>query len=413
MVSVGTFIIKDSEYLAAMPERNESGLWQAWKMSDGSFMVQPLDRDRAPWGTMHLLESGEFSRMLEPARFPGGADGGAAKPGYADADDLLFVWYEQALAEQKVDICGGDPLASPLAAKPHKVRISSEESVLVPSWHPDDLFSDEKGAKPEARPAGSRPDEAAGGSAPATWGSKTPEARAVQAAAAAVPTGPDRSQVGNAVGVAASETFFAEDDLLSDILVQEPFLSGNPLDFMPTLSLELNVSPEPALPAAPTAAAPVSAANAAGDDEPGAPAFQDDDAYAEARAARLEQRMREEFALLLEKLDKGGTPEIENELSRLVLRGEGFSWKQKFMFTEFGCTLRRKRLPKAALASHMRALSFAPTDEHILFNVARSEYELGNTDAARMYLARALESAPAFGAARRFLAFLDGHSPNG
>ena len=78
------------------------------------------------------------------------------------------------------------------------------------------------------------------------------------------------------------------------------------------------------------------------------------------------------------------------------------------MFTEFGFALRRRRLYKLALASHIRALGFSPKDEHVLFNVARSEYELGKVEEARVYLVKALDAAPDFDAAKRFLAFLDG-----
>lgn len=129
-----------------------------------------------------------------------------------------------------------------------------------------------------------------------------------------------------------------------------------------------------------------------------------------SRSARLEQRMRAKFEILLHQMDENAAPESEEELSRLLTLGSTFSWKQKFMFTEFGLALRRKQKLVLALRSHLRALALAPNDEHILFNVARAEYELGNTNAARQYLDKALAVAPDFTIARNFQSFLLGRA---
>ncbi len=389
MVPAGVFIVKNSKCADAMPVRNDSGLWQAWKMSDGLFMVQPLDRDQEPWGAVHLLESRDFGAMLTLLPLP---DGGSLKSSCADATDFLAMWCEQAIAEREaLDADNPDSESPPgrdswLAAAPSKTRMSPDEPVLVPSWHPDDLFSDDAPPVPEAR-AGGLPD----------------------------PVKPETVLPGTPLMDVSSGIRSDDEDLFFDAHAQAP----NPLDFMPALSFEIDSLSEPAVgassfpdppaaQAAPPVFGPAVTIEAIEESDPDTLEFQDDDAYAEARASRLEQHMREEFAALMERLDKGANPDIERDLSRLILRGAGFSWKQKFMFTEFGCTLRRKRLLKLALASHMRALGFAPTDEHILFNVARSEYELGNADTARMHLAKALKTAPAFDAAKRFLAFLEG-----
>ena len=128
----------------------------------------------------------------------------------------------------------------------------------------------------------------------------------------------------------------------------------------------------------------------------------------ESRSARLEQRMRSKFELLLETMDEHANPQQEEEMARLLALGSSFSVRQKFMFTEFGLALRRKRKFTLALSSHLRALELAPNDEHILFNVARSEYELQNPDKARYYLNKALSVAPDFIVAKNFQNFLLG-----
>ena len=130
----------------------------------------------------------------------------------------------------------------------------------------------------------------------------------------------------------------------------------------------------------------------------------------EERAARLEAFMRDKFSSLLDQMTENSNQDLEEEVSRLLALGSTFSWKQKFMFTEFGLALRRKHKSRLALKSHMRALELAPNDEHILFNVARTEYELGNLVDAKKYLNKALSVAPEFAVAKNFQSFLLGRA---
>ena len=439
MVSAGTFRLKDTAYIDAMPMHNDSGLWQVWKMPDGSFMVQPLDQDMVPWGTMYLLEGQEFGLMLAP--LPQAGDSApSAQPGREGEPDILALWYEQAIAEQ--DAAGNDEKAvEPSARKkpgavppaPSRGQERPDEPVLTPSWDPDEFLFDKEDAAPAAveRPARSRADSAPP-APPARIGrasppdGRDPVAPAEPAKTDATPASA-RNRVGlpsppmdagNALSGPACADPVDEEELLADALAAEAGSSGNPLDFMPSLFFEADSKPAPAAAGKGVQEPlPVPAASALTveivEDAEEAVEFRDDDAYADARAQRLEQRMRGEFETLMEQIDSESGPGLERELSRLILQGAGFSWKQKFMFTEFGFALRRKRLYKLALACHMRALALAPADEHVLFNVARAEYELGKAEAARIYLLKALEAAPAFGAARRFLAFLDGCANEG
>lgn len=439
MVSAGTFRLKDTAYIDAMPVHNDSGFWQAWKTPDGFFMVQPLDQDMVPWGTMYLLEGQEFGLMLAP--LPSADDSSPlAMPGREGEPDILALWYEQAVAEQEAIEKGEAPAESspqenPGAVPPAPSRDQerSDEPMFAPSWDPDEFLFDKEETAPKAvetptrslanrvppvppaRLGSSSPADAAG---PAAGGepAKTadmPAPTPARADPSAFPTDADSVSPGPACADP-----FDKEALLANGSTPVPDASVSPLDFMPSLSFEADSESSPAA-AGKAAQKPVSAPAAsaftveiaAGDEE--AIEFRDDDAYADVRAQRLEQRMRKEFEALMERADSGSGAGFERELSRLILQGAGFSWKQKFMFSEFGFALRRKKLYKLALASHMRALALAPTDEHVLFNVARAEYELGKAEAARVYLLKALEAAPAFGAARRFLAFLDGCATEG
>jgi tetratricopeptide (TPR) repeat protein len=202
-----------------------------------------------------------------------------------------------------------------------------------------------------------------------------------------------------------------DDDLFSDVLSRQP-PTWDPLDDMPAQAFEEG----PDLAQADDKAHDENALarvlsqstmrNTVKNSGGGERALQDDKRNRDARAQLLEQQVRKKFTALLKQFDKGENPDIERELSRLILEGSGFSWKQKFMFAEIGFALRRRRLYKLALASHIRALDISPVDEHALFNVARAQYDLGNVEEAKIYLHKALESAPDFEAGRRFLAFL-------
>lgn len=80
------------------------------------------------------------------------------------------------------------------------------------------------------------------------------------------------------------------------------------------------------------------------------------------------------------------------------------------LYSEFGLGLRRLGLAALALVAHKRALDYAPEDERILFNIARSCHDLGLLAEAKEYLEKALVVAPGFASAERFRAFLEAGS---
>ena len=106
-------------------------------------------------------------------------------------------------------------------------------------------------------------------------------------------------------------------------------------------------------------------------------------------------------------------------LLRRGARAEGISLLEKMLggqyeafddgallFSEFGLGLRRLGFATLALAAHRRALEFAPQNERVLFNLARSCHDLGMLTEAKEYLERALVIVPDFVAAKQFLTFL-------
>ena len=126
----------------------------------------------------------------------------------------------------------------------------------------------------------------------------------------------------------------------------------------------------------------------------------------EGRRKVIEQAMRQEFALLLEHMQTEQNAMTLRDMEELIRRQIPSSWQMKYMFSEFGLALRKEQQHQLALLCHQRALECSPNDANVLFNLARTEVELGAMAAARMHLAQALEVAPDFTAAKNFLAFL-------
>lgn len=130
------------------------------------------------------------------------------------------------------------------------------------------------------------------------------------------------------------------------------------------------------------------------------------DSLNEGRRKVIEQAMRQEFALLLEHMQNENNAMTLRDMEELIRRQIPGSWQMKYMFSEFGLALRKEQQHQLALLCHQRALECSPNDANVLFNLARTEVELGAMAAARMHLAQALEVAPDFTAAKNFLAFL-------
>lgn len=148
----------------------------------------------------------------------------------------------------------------------------------------------------------------------------------------------------------------------------------------------------------------------AGTEQPPPPAAPEADGKEQPEEAR---HLRSTFVQALLLLRRG-----EREGAVAMLRGMLGKEYPPFggaaqLFSEFGLGLRRLGLVKLALAAHRRAKEYAPRNERILFNIARSYHDLGLLDDAREYLEKALAVSPEFSAAKQFLMFLDSGKPKG
>ncbi len=149
----------------------------------------------------------------------------------------------------------------------------------------------------------------------------------------------------------------------------------------------LAMQPAPAMQVAPAA---ITAPNAGGDD-----------------VAVVEAELRAEFENILLAMRSDSAMDISSALATIFSRRHLLTRRQKHMFSEFGATLRRERQHKHSLACHMQALLLAPGDGHILFNIARAKYDLGDIPSAKTYLEQALAASPDFAVAQNFLDFLN------
>lgn len=373
---LGIYTARGDYRLPTLPVENESGLWQAWRAPNGSYVVQPLDYTREPWGSHSIISADDFEENFCPLP----SDEAIAMAGKgllrSDSPDLLEFWYEQALnyRSDKDGLMPGSALGlgrkrgAPVSAQPPE-----QEPQFFPLEEPGYLDGE---AFFELMP----PPETVAASRPLS-GREAPAAMDRELRLEIDPPPP-------APGPA--ESWLAALNL-AELRESEPSPPGEGID----APLEFGLPAPPQAPADDAAPA-----------KPPGDASGASDPFAEERVMVIENAMYSEFGELIEQLDESSHPALEAEIERLLRRGSGFTWRQKFMFSEFGMALRRKKKFHLALQSHMRALALAPTDEHVLFNVARSEYDLGNVDKACDYLEKALISDPRFKAASNFLMFL-------
>jgi len=126
-----------------------------------------------------------------------------------------------------------------------------------------------------------------------------------------------------------------------------------------------------------------------------------------AERAEVESFLRAHFSVLLLKARRGDDlPGTFKALQDIAAVEEGIVPEHKYMFAEFGITLRKGQLPEIALAHAKRVLLLAPDDSHAHFNIARIYHTLGRLVAAEQHLMVALEFSPDLEYARDFLAYM-------
>lgn len=123
--------------------------------------------------------------------------------------------------------------------------------------------------------------------------------------------------------------------------------------------------------------------------------------------AQQSRQMRSNFVQALLLLRRGARAQSLSLLEEMLSQPYEYFEGGAQLLSEFGLGLRRLGLIPLALAAHRRALEFAPNDERVLFNIARTYHDLGFLPEARDYLEKALAVAPDFVQARQFMMFLE------
>ncbi|WP_051261827.1 tetratricopeptide repeat protein [Desulfovibrio inopinatus] len=130
-------------------------------------------------------------------------------------------------------------------------------------------------------------------------------------------------------------------------------------------------------------------------------------------ALRLdEEHVRATFGLGLTYLDRGENHNAEIIFKKIVRLNAPFEAEHKHLFNEFGIKLRKNRMYTEALHYYARAYKLCKSDENLLYNMARTFYELGKIRSAKHFLKKSLQINPAMKEARQFYNALENMKTN-
>ena len=107
-----------------------------------------------------------------------------------------------------------------------------------------------------------------------------------------------------------------------------------------------------------------------------------------------EENVRANFGLGKVYVATGETEKAAAVFSKLAKIEAVFEEENKHIFNELGIELRRMEMYDQALEYYRKALSIAPNDENLYFNMARALYQKGDLDRAGKFLSKALSINP-------------------
>lgn len=116
-----------------------------------------------------------------------------------------------------------------------------------------------------------------------------------------------------------------------------------------------------------------------------------------------EQNVRANFGLGKTYLATGQVDKAANIFRKLSTIEAVLEPQNKHIFNEFGMNLRKMGLFVEAVRHYHRALTLAPGDENLWFNLGRALYEGGQVKQALGAVKKALEINPNFAEARQYL----------
>jgi len=107
-----------------------------------------------------------------------------------------------------------------------------------------------------------------------------------------------------------------------------------------------------------------------------------------------EEHVRATFGLGLTYLERGENDNAVIVFHRLVELDRAFEVNHKHLFNEFGIRLRKNKMYLQALKYYFRIFAKIKNDDHLLYNISRTLFEMGRHLPARHFLNKALALDP-------------------
>ncbi|THB71596.1 MAG: hypothetical protein D6E12_00935 [Desulfovibrio sp.] len=120
-----------------------------------------------------------------------------------------------------------------------------------------------------------------------------------------------------------------------------------------------------------------------------------------------ETNIRATFGLGLSLLDRGESEKADTVFKQLVQLEDTFHTDNANLFNEFGINLRKNKMFDQALEYYEQAYKISPLDEHLLFNMARTSFEMEDFTRAADYTDKALDIRGDFSEALELQALID------
>ncbi len=120
-----------------------------------------------------------------------------------------------------------------------------------------------------------------------------------------------------------------------------------------------------------------------------------------------EEHVKAIFGLGLTYLERQESRSANIVFRKIMMLDAAFLPEHKHLFNEFGMKMRKLGMYDEAIRYYIRAFRLCRTDEHLLYNIARTLFEKGRLKSARMMLARSLRLNPQFREALAFMAYLE------
>jgi tetratricopeptide (TPR) repeat protein len=113
------------------------------------------------------------------------------------------------------------------------------------------------------------------------------------------------------------------------------------------------------------------------------------------------------FGLGLTYLERQEKQNADIVFQKIMRIEAAFTVEHKHLFNDFGIKMRKLGMYDEAMQYYSRAYRLCRTDEHLLYNMARTLYEKGRLASSRMMLSHALRLNPAFPLGKAFMAYLE------